>query len=217
MKYLIIILLTSISSLSFAQEPVNENEEFRTILGDLKSRSNGGYGEFSVKYLSIAQSDAFLHGGGGAWIFQNYFYTGFNAYSFNTLPKTDPNLGSDCRFSGGYGGINMGFIIFPRSVVHISIPIMGGAGVVSYMKHFRGFYDLKDWQTEDTEMFLFVEPGIELEINLLKFLRLSAGAHYIFTSNYELNYISDNKLVENFTPNLLEKITVGFSMKFGKF
>lgn len=211
------ILFICISLISIAQKYDSDDDEIRTILGDLKSRSNGGYGEFSIKYAKIAQNDAFLHGGGGSWIFKSYFFAGFSAYVFNTSEFSDFALGVDCRYSGGYGGLNFGFIIAPRSAIHLTIPVVTGGGVVTYMKHFRGLYDIKDWRAEDTEVFALVEPGIEIEFNLLKFCRFSIGAHYLFNSNYELNYAADGRTVESFHPDILENISYGIHLKFGKF
>ncbi|MFC2129120.1 hypothetical protein ACFLRR_04545, partial [Bacteroidota bacterium] len=74
----------------------------------------------------------------------------------------------------------------------------------------------EDWykKLEDRDNFIFIEPGVELEFNLVKFCRLSLGVYYKHTSGIDLNYEAGMQISD---PNLLNGLSGGFSLKFGKF
>ena len=60
----------------------------------------------------------------------------------------------------------------------------------------------------DSDGFFVVEPGAALEINLLKFMRLDAGASYRYAAGLDLKSTSSS-LLNNFNANI--------SLVFGKF
>jgi hypothetical protein len=56
--------------------------------------------------------------------------------------------------------------------------------------------------------FFVVEPGVELELNVVRFLRVSAGISYRYTKGVEL---------PNTPTNAFNSLTGSVSLKFGKF
>jgi hypothetical protein len=61
---------------------------------------------------------------------------------------------------------------------------------------------------EDAEAFMIAEPGVEIEFNVTRWLRMGLGASYRFTTTFEPSAYESNPL---------NGFTGGFSMKFGKF
>ena len=57
-------------------------------------------------------------------------------------------------------------------------------------------------------------PGIEVELNVVKFFRLSAGLNYTHTSEIILNDLLGEPIIPG---NALNGFTFGLSFKFGKF
>jgi hypothetical protein len=93
--------------------------------------------------------------------------------------------------------------------VHINFPILvGGGGLVynTWTYHHQDYY--YDGSTIDWDAFFVVEPGVMVEMNLVKFLRLDAGVSYRYTPDLDLMNTSSG-LINNFNANL--------SLKFGKF
>jgi hypothetical protein len=163
-----------------------------------------------MAYSSIDNKAGFVTSGRGALIIDRSLAIGFVGTGFINDFHYNPNLDRDVNIAGGYGGLLIEPIIFPSSPVHITIPLIGGVGGVTYISNYleQGRYNRWESYVEDSNVFLVAEPGLELEFNLLKFFRLSLYGSYRFTSNLELMD----------TPsNALEGFATGFNLKFGKF
>ena len=111
---------------------------------------------------------------------------------------------------GGYGGVKFEFRVLPTSPIHLNFPILvGGGGLVyntwTYSNH---NYNNYDGSTIDSDAFFVVEPGVMVELNLVKFLRFDAGISYRYAPNLDLMQ-TNSGLINNFNANL--------SLKFGKF
>lgn len=208
----------------------DDNNDVRTLFGSNKDQSNGGYGAVSVNYSKIWDRDGLVIGGRGAWIIDHNFGLGIGGYGFMTDPKTDPfitdNNGKQLKYqlTGGYGGLLFEPIVGAKQPVHLSFPILVGAGGVAYTRH----WEHTDWDNpdydyqntyEDSDAFFVLEPGAELEFNMLKFFRIALGASYRYTSNINLSYQSST--VEEptaiGTQDMLRGWNYGITLKFGKF
>jgi len=77
--------------------------------------------------------------------------------------------------TGGYGGLLIEVIIFPKSPFHVSFPLLiSGGGITSFKN--TGYCDYYDYPT--SAYFVFV-PGIELELNMVSFFRINSGSFEI--------------------------------------
>ncbi|KYG83588.1 hypothetical protein AWN68_01940 [Roseivirga echinicomitans] len=204
-----IALLLFIGFGAFAQEP---DQEFRTIFNNNGIRSNGGYGGITTGYSKIADRDAILIGGHGAWLINHQFGLGFGGTAFATERKTDTQLNNRYSIAGGYGGLRMEVILMPKSPIHLSFPILVGAGGVTYVESGRD-YDFA--REEDSQAFFVTEAGAEIEINVIKFMRLSFGAHYRYTSDIGLTYLDGGAPITD--KDALRGMSGKISLKFGKF
>lgn len=113
-------------------------------------------------------------------------------------------------YAGGYGGILIEPILFPKYPVHVSFPILlGGGGIArSVLYNYYYPYEYTEVFVENAEAFLIAEPGIEIEFNVARWMRLGLGASYRLTTVFEPS---------SFETNPLNGFTGGFSLKFGKF
>ncbi len=230
-KYLLIVVALAISFYSFSQENADvfdENtDEIKTLFGD--KAVHGGYGGFSVRYTEINNQEGLVIGGRGAWIMNHAFSIGAAGYGFfNEASPAPINLGmdEDYRIGGGYGGLLIEPIIAGKFPVHISLPVLIGAGGLVYTKDYRDTWNSmnnEEWEPyhEDADAFFIIEPGVELEFNLLKFVRVSFGAYHRFTSEIILESdmeVSDPSISTELAPrDVLNNFTFGFALKFGKF
>ena len=113
--------------------------------------------------------------------------------------------------AGGYGGLLIEPIIGAFKPVHISIPMLIGAGGATYMDEYGKTYDdpfyPKPYYYYSDAFFVF-EPGVEIELNMVKFMRLAFGGYYRFTSGLDL---------EDTKSNMMNGFSTGITLKFGKF
>ncbi|MBE0638560.1 MAG: hypothetical protein IH598_08570 [Bacteroidales bacterium] len=202
-----------ICNLSFAQE--QKEGEIRTLFGNNDKISHGGYGALLINYSQFEDKDVILVGGRGGWIINHGIAIGLGGYGFaNQIAYDDLQIGGqtydDYFLSGGYGGLLIEPILFPHQPVHVALPILIGGGGAAYVNN--GWYDYQgddwDYYTIDSSPFFVVEPGIEIEFNMVKFMRIGLGAYYRYTSG--LNLVKTDE-------HVLDGFSTGLSLKFGKF
>lgn len=209
MKKIFSFLILSVIGISLFAQDYEDDTRIKTLFDD-NNFTNGGYGGFGIGYSVIDDKDAVVMSGRGAWLIGQSIGFGIAGAGFINDYHYDAFLGEDVNLSGGYGGILIEPIVFPRSPVHLAFPIIGGVGGIAYT---RSYWQNDPWEyrnafVEDTETFLIFEPGVELELNLLRFFRMGLGMTYRLTSNIDL--------VD--TPSdVLNGITAGIVFKFGKF
>lgn len=208
------LLITLSVNMTKAQDSLNvkiekteksekKKDEIITIFG--KTKSHGGYFGISTDYALLENNDAIVTGAQFGWIINHSLVLGAAGYGFfsNNIDNTTsiyPQL------SGGYGGLLIEPIILPKLPVHLAFPFLFGVGGVSTI----GNYGTDNWNyyVENSDVFMVVEPGVELEFNMLKFFRISFGAKYRVTTQL---------LMPNVNSNALNGLSCGVNLKFGKF
>lgn len=191
-----------------AQDNTVEDSEIKTLFGN-RHISHGGYGGITFGMDMIDGSYAFHSGFRAAWMIGHSFGLGFAGSGFsNQIEEMSGSSNDFYSLSGGYGGILLEPVFAPRLPFHLSFPIVAGGGTVVNTHSER--YDDYDWDVypEEESFFLMLQPGVELEMNLLKCLRLGAGVSWKFTTACDLpgkdRYLFDHPLYQ-------------VTLKFGKF
>lgn len=202
---LIILFATNI----FAQrDSVKNDDEIKTLFG--QATSHGGYGAPVYRYGIINKQGAYINGGRGGWIINHRFALGGGGVNFRSEIMKDGNV--NYQLSGGYGGILLEPIIMYKFPVHVAIPVLIGAGGYSYT--------VKDYMNEDyiedAKAIIVIEPGIELECNVLRFFKLNFGAYYRYTYGNRLKY-SNGMTIQAVRTDALNDLSFGITLKFGKF
>lgn len=186
-------------------EEHEKDDEIKTLLG--RSSSIGGYGGLSVLYSQIDAKDAFIFGGRGAVIMGHIFAMGIGGAGFVNDSHWEYALDKDVSLAGGYGGMFFEPIVFPKFPAHVSFPVLIGVGGIAYTSIER--YDWDDeYFVEDSETFLVIEPGMEIEMNVTRYFRFSFGGYYRYTSEIDLL---------NTESDVLNGFSFGVNFKFGKF
>lgn len=185
-----------------------DNQEMQTLLGH--NQPGGAYGAFSIGYSSIDDRQAVLFGGKFIWIASHSIGFGFGGSGFINEFHYEPALEREVAIAGGYGGIYIEPILLPRYPVHLSFPILLGAGGVSYVSK-DGSYN--DNIVEDSEAFLLAEPGAEIELNLTRHFRFAIGATYRFTTPFDVGTTG----APSVSAKSLEGWTYMVTFKFGRF
>ena len=183
--------------------------EVRTLF-DPHSGS-GGYGALSIGYTQIAGRDAILMGGRGEWVVGHGFGLGVAGYGFVNDPIYNAADNLNYALAGGYGGLVMEPIIMGWFPVHIALPILIGAGGVANTSYSTDWYDpyyYPDGQFQDAAVFFVADAGVELEFNLVKFLRLSLFGTYRYTTDI---------IMDDAAEDALRGWNYGITFKFGSF
>lgn len=203
-KLFLLLTLAAAATVAVAQR---NNDEIQTIFS--RNRNNGAYGAFSLGYSQINGRDALVAGARGAFIFDRCLALGLGGYGFvNDVDnhQVHNELPLNLSLAGGYGGIVVEPILAPKLPVHLSFPILLGAGGVALIENSGWWRD--DYYEWGHDLFWVVEPMAELEFNLTRFLRLAAYTSYRFTSRIDL---------ENIDSNVLREPQIGLTVKLGKF
>lgn len=204
MKSLVLIIgiIVGMASLAFAQDPQNEfdkKDQMQTLFAfDSKIT---GYGSFDTKFTQLNNQDAVLIGGHGGVIFNSYFYFGLGAYGLvtsNRFPGDFPEESLNMHM--GYTGLMMGFNIMPKKVVHFAVPLFLGAGNLE-LDHNNIFVE--------NSAFLLFEPGLQLEVNVVQFMKIGLGVGY--------RMVHGTNLRNDITDDDLTYWSGNFSIVFGKF
>lgn len=207
MKKLTLLILLGLGFLLSSAQEDKEDNNISTIFS--KNRKNGGYGALSFSYTQIDSKDAFLMGARGSWIIDHSFAIGLGGCGFINDVNYHGWLNNDLsnNLAGGYGGIYLEPILAPRLPVHLSFPVLFGIGGITWVEDYRSW---ENWIFDDSnqDVYLVLEPSVELEFNMTRHLRLAGSIGYRFTTNIDMN---------NTNPNILKGANIGIIFKFGKF
>jgi hypothetical protein len=205
--YSLVAMLLCIVNIYAQEEEQNyKNDEFKTIFGGKKV---GGYGAIGAGYTMIDDKDAVLVNARGGVVLGHNLALGLTGTGFMNEYTENRELNEKVSMVGGYGGFFIEPIIFPKSGIHVSFPITAGIGGISYTTFKE---DDDEWDNEnenkEAQSYFVVEPGVEVEFNLFKFMRMSLFGTYRYVSELDWQYTSSTAL-NNFSTGLV--------LKFGKF
>lgn len=206
----------TIGFMAFTYGQEGKGDEMQTIFGNTDHKiSHGGYAAFSVGYTQIDGEDAMTLGGRAAWVIDHHVAIGLagkalmnSVYIDGYWDKVNPGQGY--YLVGGYGGFFVEPIIAPNFPVHISVPILIGAGGLALDDYTWHDYQWEnnDYTPYDYDTFFVIEPGVEIELNVVKFFRVAFGASYRYTSDMHMDYVPKN---------LMNGFNGSVTFKFGKF
>lgn len=183
--------------------PSPQEEEDRSTLigGQYKPRL---YFELVPKFARIHDGTAVLMGGGFGVTFNRVFSIGLAGWGNVDFDDwSDDDCGSSWHLWPrgnrlyGYGGIFLGYHFLPARTVFGRISLLLGAGARGYNGDDEDFH----WWDWDATPFWLIEPGIDLGVNVMSFLRLTLGLSCPIVSR---------KMGE------LERIHVAFGLQLGK-
>ena len=148
--------------------------------------------------MSDVRDDIGIFAGGKmGFSFNNKFSLGIAAYGLiynSDFTVLAPDMWSDltqqlASIKFIYGGLLLEYTFFSNKIVHFNIPVVIGVGKASLKGEDHIFLE----RIEKSSAFV-IEPGLELEVNLLEFLKVDLGASYRNVSNTSLQYIDEEDL-----------------------
>ncbi len=193
MKKIIGIICTITISFGLnAQVRFNGQEDQpKTLLGN--KRLTGGYVGMGVQGFDINGQYGYGFSGEAAMSFGRKFNLGFAGQALATdvfSDYKDPN-GDQYFYEMAYGGLYVEPMFKSKWAVHVTFPITLGAGAVSESKYriYDGFWD--EYRTS-YDVFFVAQAGLNVELNVFKFMRIAGGISYRQTSDVILHNEKDN-------------------------
>jgi hypothetical protein len=187
-------------------EPERPQPEMETLIsGDI---AKGGYGGPLLMYSRVLDRDALFFGGKGGWIVNHRFVLGGGGFGMTTrvpAPAGAPEVGEDLRLEFGYGGVWLEYIFLPEKVFHATVGTLLGGGGVSYNRLRRT--DRAAREVESDTVFI-IDPVLSAEVNVIRFLRVSAGVGYRYVGSVDLTGLRKEDL-SGFTASVM--------LRFGRF
>jgi hypothetical protein len=176
-----------------------------------------GYGAIQNSFTTIRGDFANLTGLYGGAYFNSKFFLGIGAstMSSNSPVPAKYSVNPLERMSYQYGqfGLKTEYVVASNKPVHIAFGLFSGAGFTLQYDRFDWddddfFDDFDDLYEHDTDWFFVVEPAVQVELNLMRWLRLAPGVSYRTTIGSDGLGLGDREL-----SNLSYNIT----LKIGKF
>ena len=216
-RYSLMLAMLFLAIFASAQEETKvTNEEINTVFGKGGKTHIGWFIGIGSGYTQFDKRDVWLGGLSTGMVVNHHFTIGLTGTGWTNrngmyYPEVTDTAGA--YLEGGYGGLLLEYTLFPKSVVHVSFPVMIGAGGATYVtKSEYTEWDEDEWdtchKTLDQDGFFVVEPGVRAEVNILKFMRLYAGVSYRYVGNLQMI---------NTSSDLMNGFNANFGLKFGKF
>jgi hypothetical protein len=216
-KILLINLMLLSGILTFAQvddEVMQEEvrqDDIKTLFHKGRGGSIGGYGELSILYNQIDNRDAFVFGARAGVLMGHMMTVGLCGSGFFNDPQYYSGITEKISIAGGYGGLFFEPILLPRFPVHVAIPVTIGVGGVAFARMYD-YDEYDDYYPEESDAYLVIEPGIEVELNITKFFRFSIGGYYRYTTDVDMMIGT-----QSVPTDILQGFSGGINFKFGKF
>jgi len=185
--YLLLVLGTVFMANAQEEQSTDDQEDY-VEFNDRNNVVHGVYLGLSGRFGEIDGKDSFMGGFKVAYVANQQFEVGFAAnflYSEQNVFNTQNGINED--LIGGYGGLHLEPILFSKSRVNLSFPLLMGAGAVGYVDGTYIDNDMDIELSEDDAAVLFVlEPGVNVLFNINRYLQIEAGVKYRFSNKIDL-------------------------------
>lgn len=195
-----LLAMICIAGSTYAQD----TNETKTLLGGKKGKPFkkinylGLYIAPEVQYAGLA--GGFTPVGGVSAMLQINKKWGIGGVVYTTLDDYTPTKLSAAKaynFDANFGGLKLEYTTKPNSLVHVSFPLIIGAGMAKIdsvgKKDGRDLFGENDQKGEgmhfegdkkgrrdggEDNLFFMIQPGVHLEMNVIKYAKVYLGASY---------------------------------------
>jgi len=174
------------------KKPVAD-ERIQTIVNPKASK--GFYVAMDVGVQAVADQPFVKSGASGAFLFNDKLGFGVAGFGYTNDVELNPAVGRYTFAEGGYGGLLVEPIFFSNARVHLTFPTIIGAGssVVYEIDEARYWSPGERFAEADYfhhHNYLMIEPSVNVEMNLTKFLRMGFKASYMLSTDLGSNAIN---------------------------
>jgi hypothetical protein len=191
-------------------------QENQTIFRNSGIHRSGGYAAISNKFTKINGEFANMAEIYGGWFVNQRFLLGVSAAgTTNYIPVPLQNQqfpGRKMTYQYGQLGLMTEYVVASTKMIHFNVNLMTGTGfTLQYDRREHDDWDF-DWDDrdddQDARFFFVMEPGVQVEFNVLKWMRFSPGVSYRKAFNAKGNGLTDGDL---------SNVSYNLTLKFGRF
>ena len=190
-------------------------QENQTIFKNTRIHRSGGYIALTNQFTTIDGHFANMPGIYGGWFVNRKLMVGIGAAAttnYIPVPALESNFPANkMTYQYGQVGLMTEYVVASTKLVHFNFNLLTGTGFT--MQFDRREVDDWDWDFDDHDeddphFFFVVEPGVQVEFNVLKWMRFSPGISYRKAFGSNRNGLSDGNL---------SNISYNVALKFGIF
>ena len=209
-KVFTLLLIAFMVQISFAQEDNAEiKDDINTVFTKENFRFTGGYLAPDFKVGDVHEDISVLAGIKLGFTFNDKFSIGLAGYNLVNNSNFYTEANELARINLGYGGLSVEYSMFSNKIIHFTIPVVVAAGSITlYEDNNNDNYYFNYFDEYESSTALVVEPGVNIEVNLFKFLRVDLGASYRLVSGTDLVNLTDEDLSD---------LSFNATLKFGIF
>jgi opacity protein-like surface antigen len=203
MKKLFLLVILGLITLAASAQTEKSNEQKPAKL--LNEQRNGGYGALSLGYSKIDEKSAFVMGARGMAEVSQSVAIGLGVVLFTndaSMRHWSKNQISN-DLVGAYGGFCAEPMIGRQLPVHISFPVLFGAGAVALANG----NNPNHWDQSQQVVYFVFEPALEVGYNLTRHFQMAATFSYRATSKIDIQTVDRH---------VLNGLKIGLILKFGK-
>lgn len=206
----------------------SKDDKIRTLFSNQKNPMK------AVKYLGLSVGSEFQYGSlageftpmagvSGTLHINKKWGIGLAGYStVNNFTPTALNAKSLLNLNVMYGGLKLEYTPNPNAAVHVSFPLLIGGGMarVDSANNYKNGFGGKDRNNRresngrDNTGFWVIQPGINIEANVIRFLKIYVGASYRLTPSVNTETTT---ILPTPTANQLSGLNVSAGVKLGLF
>jgi hypothetical protein len=151
---------------------------------------SGGFGAPVWKITQINGETTFLSGGRGGWIINHTFVIGAGGYGTLmdvSAGMTNPKNGEKLYLRMEYSGLELEYIHRSNKMVHWTVQALIGGGHLEIREH-------EPDRTYARDNFTVLDANLNAEVNVLKWMRVNAGAGYRLVFGIDATGLSNRDL-----------------------
>ncbi|MCL6295095.1 hypothetical protein [Jejuia spongiicola] len=189
-----------------AQESDDDYIEFN----DRKNTVHGVYMGLAFHYGKINKVDTYSTSFKVAYVANQQFEVGFVGVGFYSDVNLPGPFVNNRDLVGAYGGLHLEPILFSKSKVNLSFPLLiGGGGIDLLEENLINNDDFDHLDDERWKAIFVVEPGINALYNISRYLQLEAGIKYRFSSKVDFQ--------PDYSLSRIDGFSAGIGIKVGVF
>ncbi|RLD81946.1 MAG: hypothetical protein DRJ15_02995 [Bacteroidetes bacterium] len=236
MKKYFLIALTLIMAIPALNMQAQEMKYL--FQGKDKDVSISGFAAIFNEFSGFDGDFAFSMGGGAAMLIDQRFFIGgygqgITTRHLRTITRYEEGVSDynivypDLYTRFGHGGFWLGYIHNPKKAINFGINTKLGWGAVSMTdKTFKEYHEYdENWYNYMHDNVFVIQPEIDLNMNLLKWMRASVGVGYRFVTglNQTYEYLPNDNPSEEpvqkeyFKKGALDSFTGNITLAFGWF
>ncbi len=207
MKHLGIILLFTL--IGYISKTTAQESQDYIEFNDRKNIVHGFYLGINPSYGEIEGKETYIMALKMAYVVNRQLEIGFETKGFYSEQNLRGIFLSNSADLGGvYAGLHLEPILFSKSRINLSFPILIGGGATGYINDDWNDDEFEENREQDWDAVFVVEPGINVLYNISRYVQLETGMKYRFSSKVDLS-TDDITRINGFS--------FGFGLKVGIF